>query len=81
MTLRALRWHLMTLIWTAAGIAGFGLVYDGFSDSMPAYIYTGIPLLLMSLWWVGRDLGRSNLAARRRRLLKARRLAEQPKQI
>lgn len=52
------------------GIAGFGLMYNGLSSSMLGEILIGIPLALTALGWVGSDLARSNLAARRRRLQK-----------
>jgi hypothetical protein len=60
----------MTLIATAGGIIGFGLVFGGLSGSQHSGFFIGVPILMVSLWSVGRDLARSNLAARRRRLLK-----------
>jgi hypothetical protein len=62
--------HIATVLATAAGIIGFGLIWDGLSGPSHADVFTGIPLLFFALWWVGRDLARSNLAARRRRMLK-----------
>src|SRR5579872_2463822 len=62
--------HVTTLAATAAGVAGFGLLYQGLAGGNRTELTVGIPLLLVGLWWAGQGLGRSNLAARRRRLMK-----------
>jgi hypothetical protein len=62
--------HLTVLLATICGIIGFGIVYDAVSSGSGTNVFVGIPMLLLGLWFVGRDLGMSNLAARRRRLLK-----------
>jgi len=63
--------HFLTLAAVAAGIFGFGLVYQGIAHGQRGSLTTGIPVLLIGLWWAGKELGRSNLAARRRRLLRS----------
>lgn len=68
MTPEAAIGHLLVLLAIVAGIVGFGLVYDGFAQHSMAYLTAGIPLLFGGLWWAGRELGRSNMAARRRKL-------------
>jgi hypothetical protein len=72
MTWQALRGHALVLAATVAGIVGFGLIYDAFKYQNMAYVTTGVPLLLVGLWWAGRELGRSNLASRARRVRAAR---------
>ncbi|GEM_PF-2237640 len=63
--------HLAMILAAGMGIVGFGLIYDGLADHAVPYLTTGIPLLMLGLWWSGRDLARSTAAARRRRLLRA----------
>lgn len=63
--------HVATLIATVAGILGFGLIYNGVTFASSAELLSGASLLLPALWWVGRDLARSNLASRRRKMLEA----------
>ena len=62
--------HVLTLLSICLGIFGFGLVYQGLAHGSSAAVTLGIPILLGGLWWSGQELGRSNLAARRRRLLR-----------
>lgn len=70
MTREAAVGHLLVLIAIVAGIVGFGLVYDGFAQHSMVYLTTGTPLLFGGLWWAGRELARSNTAAKRRKLLR-----------
>ena len=63
--------HAFVLAACMAGIIGFGLVYEGLSSGFSGSIYLGIPLLAGGLWWSGKALGQSNLAAKRRRLLRS----------
>jgi len=67
MSIRHVVGHGLTLAAIVAGTIGFGLVWDGASAHSAGYLTAGIPLLFCGLWWAGRELGRSNLAARRRR--------------
>jgi hypothetical protein len=71
MKLPAVVAHSFVVMATLAGIIGFGLMYNGIAHHQGLSISVGAPLLFSGLWWVGRDLARSNLAARRRRLLRS----------
>jgi hypothetical protein len=68
MNAEALRGHLLVLLATAVGILGMGLVFDAVMTAKLAEAVQGTPLLFLGLWWAGRDLGRSMLAARARKL-------------
>lgn len=60
--------HALVVLAVLGGIIGFGLIYDAFAYHNLTYISTGGPLLFVGLWWAGRELARSNLAARRRKV-------------
>ena len=74
MSWQAVRGHFLVLAATVAGIVGFGLIYDAFRYDSMAYATSGIPLLMVGLWWAGRELGRSSMASKAR---KARALQNQ----
>ncbi|HZU11520.1 MAG TPA: hypothetical protein VFB58_01670 [Chloroflexota bacterium] len=63
-----LRAHLFTLAATVMGIAGMGLVFSGTMAASFSEASRGVPLLLIGLWWAGRELGRSMEASRRRKV-------------
>ena len=62
-----IRGHALVLISTLAGIAGMGIVFGGAMHGDFHTIMQGAPLLLVGLWWAGRELGRSMMAGRARR--------------
>jgi hypothetical protein len=68
MSWQAIRGHALVLAATIAGIIGCGLICDALRYHSMAYATTGIPLLMVGLWWAGRELGRSNMASRSRKL-------------
>jgi len=72
MSRRALRGHVLVLAATIVGIIGFGLICDAFRYQSLAYATTGIPMVMVGLWWAGRELGRSNMASRSRKIRAAR---------
>ncbi|HEX6509316.1 MAG TPA: hypothetical protein VF221_16940 [Chloroflexota bacterium] len=63
----AIRGHALVLISTLAGIAGMGIVFGGAMHGNLHTVMQGTPLLLLGLWWSGRELGRSMLASRAQR--------------
>jgi hypothetical protein len=65
---RALLGHALVLLATVAGILGMGMVFQGVMDGSLREISRGVPFLLIGLWWAGRELGRSLLVSRARRL-------------
>jgi hypothetical protein len=67
MSWQTLRGHALVLAATIAGIVGFSLIYDAFRYHSMAYVTTGVPLLMIGLWWAGHELGRSNLASKARK--------------
>jgi hypothetical protein len=62
----AIRGHALVLISTLAGIAGMGIVFGGAMHGNLHTMMQGAPLLLLGLWWAGRELGRSMMAGRAR---------------
>ena len=62
----SIRGHALVLISTLAGIAGMGIVFGGAMHGDVHSIMQGAPLLLLGLWWAGRELGRSMLLSRAR---------------
>ncbi len=50
-----------------AGTVGMGLVYDAVVSGNGHQLTIGVPMLLVGLWWSGRELGRSTLAQRDRK--------------
>lgn len=61
----ALLAHALILMASLAGIVGMGLVYQGVMHGDFVQLSRGVALLLVGLWWSGRQLGRSMLARRR----------------
>lgn len=66
MTWQALRGHLLVLVATLSGVMGMGLVFQAAMRGDVPGISRAAPLLLIGLWWAGRELGRSMIASRRR---------------
>lgn len=64
---QTLRGHILVLAATVSGIGGMGMVFDGAMHGSLIGISRGMPLLLMGLWWAGRELGRSMMATGSRR--------------
>jgi hypothetical protein len=64
---QAIRGHALVLSSTLAGIAGMGIVFAGAMHGNLHAMTQGAPLLLLGLWWAGRELGRSMMAGRARR--------------
>jgi hypothetical protein len=71
MNRQALRGHALTVLATVMGIAGMGMVFSGAMAANLQEISRGLPLLLIGLWWAGRELSRSIDASRTRRLFVA----------
>jgi hypothetical protein len=69
---QALRGHLLVLLATISGIVGTGLVFSGIMHGSMIGISQGMPLVMIGLWWAGRELGRSMLASRTRSRVPAR---------
>lgn len=67
MTRQALTGHTLVVIATLSGIVGMGLMYDAVSRGDVYGMCRAAPLLLVGLWWAGRELGRSMMASRSRR--------------
>ncbi len=61
----------MLLVAVMSGVVGFGMVYQGIAGGGASALIIGVPLLFGGLWWSGRELAKSNLAAKRRRMLNA----------
>lgn len=64
---RAIWGHSLVLLTTLCGIAGMGIIFNGITDGSLREVSQGIPLLLIGLWWSGRQLGRSLALSRARR--------------
>jgi hypothetical protein len=60
----AIRGHALVLISTLAGIVGMGIVFGGAMHGNFHTVMQGAPLLLLGLWWAGRELGRSMMLSR-----------------
>ena len=69
MNRQTLRGHALTGLATVMGIAGMGIVFSGTMAGNLQEISRGLPLLLIGLWWAGRELGRSMEASCTRRLI------------
>ena len=65
MDLRTFSAHALVLIATGAGILGMGIAFDGAMHGSLVEVSRGLLFLVLGLWWAGRALGRSMLAARR----------------
>jgi hypothetical protein len=61
---QAIRGHALVLISTLAGIVGMGVIFGGAMDGNLHTMMQGAPLLLLGLWWAGRELGRSMMLSR-----------------
>ncbi|MDQ2742874.1 MAG: hypothetical protein M3Z66_11350 [Chloroflexota bacterium] len=57
--------HALVLMASLAGVVGMGLVFQGVMHGDLVQLSRGVALLLVGLWWSGRQLGRSMLARRR----------------
>ena len=55
--------HALTLATCLLGIAGMGMVFQGAMHADGYAMSRGIPLLLIGLWWAGRELARSIAAS------------------
>jgi len=64
---KAIVGHALVLAATLAGVIGMGILYQGISHGNVPELTRGMSLLLVGLWWSGRELGRSMLASRLRR--------------
>jgi len=67
MNRRALPAHILIVTAVVAGIIGMGTVFDAVMHGSMTEFTRGVPLLLMGLWWAGRELSRSMLASHARR--------------
>jgi hypothetical protein len=74
MTWRAYGAHALVILAALAGIAGMGIAFNGLMAGNLVEASKGAPLLLIGLWWCGRELDRSMAASRAR---KAARLKSQ----
>jgi hypothetical protein len=61
---QVVRHHGLVIVAVSAGIAGMGVAFTGAMDANWREVSRGIPLLLIGLWWAGRELGRSMQASR-----------------
>lgn len=68
---RAVRGHILVVAAVAIGIVGMEMVFSGAMDGSLREASRGVPLLLIGLWWAGRELGRSMRASRGRRMAAA----------
>jgi hypothetical protein len=57
----------LTLLATVGGIIGMGIVFQGTMAGSLQQVCQGAPLLLIGLWWAGRELGRSMSLSKARR--------------
>lgn len=64
---KVIRRHALVVLAVAVGIAGMGMVFSGAMDGNLRELSRGVPLLLIGLWWAGREFGRSLRAAAARR--------------
>lgn len=78
MNRQTLRGHTLTVLAIVMGIAGMGMVFSGAMAGNFPEISRGLPLLLIGLWWAGRELGRSMDGSRARRMLAARAASADP---
>ena len=62
------RHHGLVIAAVSAGIAGMGMAFTGAMDANWREVSRGIPLLLIGLWWAGRELGRSIESSRSRQI-------------
>ncbi|MGI8825051.1 MAG: hypothetical protein ACR2JC_05285 [Chloroflexota bacterium] len=67
MSRRAAFGHALVVLTSLVGIAGMGMVFDAVRNASLLELSQGTPLLLIGLWWSGRELGRSMLASKARR--------------
>ncbi|MGH2448214.1 MAG: hypothetical protein ACRDFS_06380 [Chloroflexota bacterium] len=59
--------HALLIIAIAVGILGMGMAFNGAMHGSFREASRGLPLLLIGLWWAGRELGHSMDARRIRR--------------
>lgn len=67
MTRQDMQRHALVLAATLSGIVGMGMMFDAAVRWDVHGMSRAAPLLLLGLWWAGRELGRSMIAARSRR--------------
>jgi hypothetical protein len=67
MNRQVMRGHAFVLLATLSGIVGMGMVFSGAMHVSVTEVCRGIPLLMVGLWWAGRELGRSMCYSRNRR--------------
>jgi hypothetical protein len=56
--------HTLVLAACLAGVIGMGMIFRGAMHASVAELARGAPFFLISVWWAGRELGRSMLASR-----------------
>lgn len=75
MDVQTLRGHALVVVAVAAGIVGMGMVFSGAMDINIPEASRGVPLLLIGLWWAGRELGHNMDERRAQRRIAASRTA------
>lgn len=65
---RAVLAHFLIVAAVASGIVGMEIVFSGVMHGSVSDVSRGVPLLLIGLWWSGRELGRSMRMSRIRRM-------------
>ena len=61
--------HALVLAAVITGIAGMSLLFSGAMHGDLREVSRGVPLLVIGLWWAGRELARSIQASRARAAL------------
>ena len=59
--------HALMLAACVAGVVGIGFMFQGTMDRNLVEVSRGVPVFLLGIWWSGRELGRSMIAARQRK--------------
>jgi hypothetical protein len=63
--LRTISAHALVLLAIGAGVLGMGTAFDGAMHASFMEVNRGLLFLIPGLWWAGRALGWSMIAARR----------------